>query len=91
MSAGTNHSCGVTTEGNVYYWGDNSSGQLGDGTTMAGHIPVPVTFTVLQATHPLMADAVRNALPAMRFVPAQIGGEKVRQIVLQSFVFRVGK
>src|SRR2546428_10894874 len=33
VSPGDVHTCGVTTDGNGYCWGDNSDGQLGDGTT----------------------------------------------------------
>jgi protein TonB len=47
------------------------------------------TFRVLHATHELFALAVRSALPRMRFVPAEVGGRKVRQIVQQPFVFAV--
>lgn len=32
VSAGFNHSCGVTTTGAAYCWGGNTAGQLGDGT-----------------------------------------------------------
>ncbi len=42
VSAGGNHSCGVTTVGDAYCWGNNFSGQLGDGTTNDSFVPVLV-------------------------------------------------
>ena len=33
VSAGAHHSLAVGSDGNAYAWGDNSDGQLGDGTT----------------------------------------------------------
>lgn len=45
------------------------------------------SFKVLRSTHELFATAVRTALPAMRFVPAQVGGKKVKQLVQQPFSF----
>jgi alpha-tubulin suppressor-like RCC1 family protein len=33
VQAGHSHTCGLTTTNQVYCWGDNSHGQLGDGTT----------------------------------------------------------
>ena len=50
LTAGFNHSCGLTTGGNAYCWGSNSEGQLGDGTTTDRLIPVPVTGGLIFAS-----------------------------------------
>lgn len=49
----------------------------------------PSTITVLRATHALFAAAVRQALPTMRFIPAEVDRRKVRQLVQQPFVFAI--
>jgi len=44
VSAGYLHTCGVTTAGSVYCWGDNSEGELGNGSLMGGSVtPVLVS------------------------------------------------
>ena len=40
---GGNSTCGVTTNGQGYCWGNNDRGQLGDGSTTESLVPVPVT------------------------------------------------
>lgn len=47
------------------------------------------TFIVVEATNPGFITAVRAALPYMRFQPAKIGPDKVRQLVEQQFTFRI--
>lgn len=47
------------------------------------------TFKVIRTTHELFATAVRNALPRMRFIPAEVGDRKVRQLVQQPFAFAI--
>lgn len=42
VSAGFGHTCGLTTRGGAYCWGENLIGQLGDGTTTSRYSPVPV-------------------------------------------------
>jgi protein TonB len=34
---------------------------------------------------------VKNALPRMRFIPAEVGDKKVRQLVQQPFSFAITK
>ncbi|MBI0136581.1 InlB B-repeat-containing protein [Bifidobacterium sp. W8120] len=56
VSAGTYHSLAVGSDGNVYAWGYNSSGRLGDGTSIDRYAPVRVK-TPDRSTYPdLPAD-----------------------------------
>jgi TonB family protein len=47
------------------------------------------TFKVLKSSDDSFTDAVREALPAMRFVPALVGGHKVKQLVQMPFQFNL--
>lgn len=47
------------------------------------------SFEILSATHPRFAQAVAEALPFMLFKPAEISGVKIRQLVQQTFTFRI--
>jgi len=42
LSAGGSSTCGLTAEGAAYCWGGNSSGQIGDGTTVSRTTPTAV-------------------------------------------------
>ena len=47
------------------------------------------SFKVMNPANPEFITAVRAALPYMRFQPAKIGTNKVRQLVEQMFTFRI--
>jgi len=47
----------------------------------------PGTLRVVRSDHELFAAAVRAVLPALRFLPAEAGGRRVRQLVRQPFTF----
>lgn len=47
------------------------------------------SIEVLESTHPLFAEAVRAALPKLRFRPARVGRGTVRQWVELPFGFRL--
>ena len=56
VSAGYSYSLALGSDGNAYAWGNNSHGQLGDGTTSERHAPVRVK-TPDRSTYPdLPAD-----------------------------------
>jgi len=55
-----------------------------------GRVEVP-TFKVIRKSHDLFEAAVRSALPQMRFLAAEVGGRKVKQLVQQPFVFALQK
>jgi alpha-tubulin suppressor-like RCC1 family protein len=54
FAGGSSHSCGVDLNGAGYCWGDNTSGQLGDGTTSMSAVPRPISgglsFAMLAAS-----------------------------------------
>jgi protein TonB len=47
------------------------------------------TFKVLKSSHALFTEAVKAALPKMRFLPAEIAGHKVRESVQLPFNFTI--
>jgi TonB family protein len=54
----------------------------------SGAVELP-TFTVVRSTDSLFVSAVKSALPAMRFLPARADNKNVRQLVQQSFPFKL--
>jgi hypothetical protein len=51
----------------------------------------PGTLEVPKSVHRLFADAVRYALSRSRYLPAQLAGHPVRQLVSQEFIFRMAR
>lgn len=51
----------------------------------------PGSISVIDSPHKLFSDAVRTALLNTRYRPAEAGGHAVRQLVEQSFTFRLEK
>lgn len=47
------------------------------------------SLVILEATHPAFAESVRQVLPRMRFIPARVGRDRVRQVVEIPFGFQL--
>ena len=50
LDAGLLHTCAVLSPGSVWCWGDNQTGQLGDGTTTTHQTPVETALTAANAS-----------------------------------------
>ena len=49
------------------------------------------TFKALKSDNDLFTNSVKNALQRMRFLPAEVGGRKVKQLVQQPFQFSLNR
>lgn len=47
------------------------------------------SFKVLNSPNDLFTQSVKKVLPSMRFVPAEVGGHKVRQLVQMPYSFKL--
>ena len=47
------------------------------------------SLKIIKTTDPLFAQSVAAALPNMRFTAALVGGRKVKQLVMQPFMFQI--
>src|SRR6185503_7298273 len=61
VAAGDNHSCARNAAGFVYCWGDNGSGQLGDGTRTSTQKPA-ATPVPTSAVDPMPLSALALAV-----------------------------
>ncbi|XP_021913956.1 uncharacterized protein LOC110827029 isoform X3 [Zootermopsis nevadensis] len=81
VSCGCHHSALLTRDGDLYVWGRNLDGQLGNGTRKEIPIPTPLTFPAASAT-----PSTKNSSPSQSSAmpksssPSGVvsGGEKLR-------------
>jgi len=60
VAAGSNHSLAIDSEGKVYAWGFNGTGQLGNNSTTSSSIPVQVDTSGVLAGKTITAIAAGN-------------------------------
>ena len=60
VSAGGEATCAIMTDGNAYCWGDNTYGELGNGTTTSSAVPVLVSGGHTWASLSILSDATDN-------------------------------
>ncbi len=58
VSTGDNHTVGIDSDGNMWSWGLNDYGQLGDGTKTNKSIPVPVRVQKTGTTEEPLVDNI---------------------------------
>ncbi len=63
ISSGHNHSCALLGSGDLQCWGDDSSGQLGDGGTGLQFVPVDVDFILADTTPDAFTFSAQQKAP----------------------------
>ncbi|HKC29616.1 MAG TPA: Ig-like domain repeat protein [Jatrophihabitans sp.] len=64
VAAGSNHALAILSDGSVYAWGDNTYGELGDGSNTNSKSPVRVTLPPDVVPVRVVAGALTSALLA---------------------------
>jgi alpha-tubulin suppressor-like RCC1 family protein len=93
IAAGRNHSLAIGSDGNLYAWGDNSAGELGDGTTTDHDTPevislgsdvVPIAVAagdyhslVIGTTFAIATTSLPDAIPGSPYGPVTLTAEGV--------------
>ena len=70
VTPGSSHTCGLTTGGLAYCWGDNNDGRLGDGTKIRSTEPVAVSGGFVFGSLAL-GSLFRGSAHSCGFVPAE--------------------
>lgn len=97
IGASTAHTCGVALGGLGYCWGDNASGELGDGTIEARNVPTEVFGGLLYApivtlgrNHSCAVDLTGDAFCWGSNRSGQMGGPPIGFITRPSPVLQSG-
>ena len=60
IAVGANHSLAIDADGQLFAWGDNSNGQLGNGTGLDTNVPVAVSTAAFPAATRFIAVAAHS-------------------------------
>jgi alpha-tubulin suppressor-like RCC1 family protein len=79
---GNDHACSQLTDGRIFCWGRNTSGQLGNGTTTESHVPVEVILLMYQTiTFPQPSNVLHGTSP---FTLTATGGASGNPVIFTS-------
>lgn len=97
VALGQAHSCALKSSGELYCWGANASGQLGDGTAENRLVPTPIELSnpgkdvALGAYHTCVVDKLDKALCWGANADGQLGDGTFMNRATPDYVIGVGK
>ena len=92
ITAGLGHTCALSSDGRVTCWGDNTYGQLGNGSKTISRVPVGVAFAAAGTppTSTARPGATQDAC-STTFIPLLVGLAAGLAIVLRRRPLRSGR